>query len=203
MILADSLGQNIRYIHNTDTFFFPGCTISALKHKLLSGEIDITKYQYINLIIGTNDLTPKSVWFHFKREIKKGNSGFNLPIHLPTATPVITSAYTDLVLTIRRYNSNAKLIVYGILPRPFDNHRNKAHHTEVNVELNRICKDNNIIFVKTNKPFMRYGIPRPELFSDGLHLSTKGNRHLNRLISNTVNNLRSDRNTQLNNQQRD
>ena len=93
LILADSLGANIRYIHNTDTFFFRGCTINVLKHKLLSGEIDITQYQYISLIIGTNDLTPKSVWFHYKREIKKGNSGFNLPIHIPTATPVITSAY--------------------------------------------------------------------------------------------------------------
>ena len=61
LVLSDSLGRNIRYIYQTDTFFFPGCTINALANKIASGEIDIRKYKYITLRIGTNDLGPKSV----------------------------------------------------------------------------------------------------------------------------------------------
>ena len=93
LVLSDSLGRHIRYIYNTDTFFFPGCTINSLAHKITSGEIDITKYRYITLIIGTNDIGPKFIWKFYRRQIKRGKLGRNLPIHSTTAIPVILSAY--------------------------------------------------------------------------------------------------------------
>lgn len=191
LVLSDSLGRNIRYIHRTDTFFFPGCTIGALAHKIRSGEVNIKKYTYITLIIGSNDLGPKSSWKFFKREKKLGHSGFNLPIHSQTPIPVLLSAYQNLVAVIRKYNPKCTLICFAILPRPFDHHRNKQHHTDTNKQLLKLCDKNNLIFVKSWNSYLKFGKPVSELFSDGLHLSVKGNRQLNKLISNTVNSHRS------------
>ena len=191
LVLSDSLGRNIRYIYRTDTFFFPGCTLNALANKIASGEIDIRKYKYITLIIGTNDLGPKSVWNFYKREKKRGRSGTNLPVHGQTPVPVLLSAYQNLISTIKHYNSTCILISFAILPRPFDHHRNKQHHTDTNRALSILCDKNNLIFVKTYNSYLKFGRPKPDFFSDGLHLSAKGNRQLNRLISNRINVIRA------------
>ena len=42
LVLSDSLGHHIRYIFNTNRFFFPGCTINSLVCKIRTGKIDVT-----------------------------------------------------------------------------------------------------------------------------------------------------------------
>ena len=191
LVLSDSLGRNIRYIYQTDTLFFPGCTINALAHKIASGEVNIRKYKYITLIIGTNDLGPKSVWKFYKREKRLGHSGHNLPVHGQAPIPVLLSAYQNLISTIRYHNPTCILISFAILPRPYDHHRNRLHHADTNRELSKFCEIKKIIFVKTYNSFLKFGRPIEDFFSDGLHLSAKGNRRLNRLISNAVNGHRA------------
>ena len=194
LVLADSLGREIRYIYHTDTLFFPGCTINALTHKISSGEVNILKYKYITLLIGTNDLAPKFVWKHYKKHIKEGKTGLNLPIHSPNPIPVIIGAYANLIKVIQSLNPNCILFSLAILPRPYDHHRNKGHHVQVNKQLSTVCTRRNVVFVKTSNAFITFGYPKSELFSDGLHLSKKGNRKLNSLISNNVNRFRSKEN---------
>ena len=190
LVLSDSLGRNIRYIYKTDTFFYPGCRIGTIEAKIASGEIQIRKYSYITLLVGTNDLSPASIWKFYKREKNAGRSGHNLPFHINNPPPAIVCAYRKLLETIKFFNPNCKIIVCGLLPRPYDNHRNKGHHTEVNKEIAKLCNDCNSIFVRTNTSFLKFGSPCEDLFSDGLHLSTKGNRLLNKIISNNINLLR-------------
>ena len=191
LVLSDSLGRHIRYIFNTNTFFFPGCTINSLAHKIRTGEIDVTQYKYITLLIGTNDIGPKFIWKFYRKEIKRGNLGKNLPFHTTTPIPVITSAYQNLVHAIKDRNPSCILVSFAILPRPYDHHRNKQNHTDTNKALQNLCEKNNIIFVKTFNSFLKFGYPIEEYFCDGLHLSLKGNRQLNKLISNIVNGHRA------------
>lgn len=194
LILSDSLGRNIRYIGNTDTQFFPGCIINGLAHKINSGEIDISKYSYISLIIGTNDLGPKYIWKFYKKQKILGKTGRNLPHHNQTPIPVILSAYQNLFDTVKKFNPVCAIFCFGILPRPYDHHRNQRHHTDTNRQLLKLCKKNDIIFVITHTSFLKFGSPIEELFADGLHLSIKGNRQLNRLIVNATNSHKAQQN---------
>lgn len=193
LVLSDSLGRNIRYIYRTDTFSFPGCTVTRLADKISTGQLNIDKYKYITLIIGTNDLGPKSIWNFYKKEKKLGRSGLNLPIHHQTPIPVLLNAYQHLIAVIRKRNPTCILITFGILPRPYDHLRNKRHHTDTNRQLSKLCEENKLIFVKTSNSYLKFGIPVSDLFCDGLHLSIKGNRQLNKLISNTINIHRAQR----------
>lgn len=197
LILSDSLGRNIRYIGNTDTLFFPGCIINGLAYKIKSGEVNISKYSYISLIIGTNDLGPKYIWKYYKKQKTLGKSGLNLPFHNQTAIPVILSAYLNLFQTVKRSNPSCTIFCFGILPRPYDHHRNQRHHTDTNHQLRKLCEKNDITFVITHTSFLKFGSPIEELFADGLHLSIKGNRQLNKLIINAINSLKSRQNKNL------
>ena len=172
----------------------PGCTINALTYKISSGEVNIVKYKYITLLIGTNDLAPKFIWKSYKRQIKEGKTGLNLPIHSPNAIPVIIGAYANLIKVIKSLNPNCTLISLAILPRPYDHHRNKGHHVQVNKQLSSLCIREQVVFMKTSNAFISFGYQKSELFLDGLHLSKKGNRKLNSLISNKVNSFRSKEN---------
>lgn len=190
LILSDSLGRNIRTIYKTDLLFYPGCTINALAHKVSTGEININNYNYIVLLIGTNDLAPKDTWKFYKSEKKQGRSGENLPQHITTPIPVISSAYLNLFDSIIQRNDNCNIFALGIPPRPYDNHRNKYHHIEVNKELSRICHLKNITFIKSDSSFLKFGKIIEELFIDGLHFTSDGSERISRLIECTINRQR-------------
>ena len=191
LILSDSLGRNIRNIYKTNTQFFPGCTINALAHKISSGEIDISYYTYIILLIGTNDLAPKDVWKFYKNEKKQGKSGENLPSHNPTPIPVLGSSFLNLFNTIKNHNNYCKIFCVGIPPRPYDNHRNYHHHIDANTELKRISELENVIFIKSYTSFIKYGKIIQTLFVDGLHFTAQGSEKISRLIEGAINTQRS------------
>ena len=192
LILSDSLGRNVPYMYNTDKLFFPGCTIGALTNKIETGEVQIVKYNYIIILIGTNDLGPKDVWSFYRSEIRKGRSGRNLPYHNPTAIPVLASLYHKLIATIKGLNPSIRLAFLGLLPRPYDHHRNKQHHVDANYVLKQECDQTNTTFVPTFRSFLKYGKPVDELFIDGLHPSPKGVLQLYEIISYTINCFRSE-----------
>ena len=189
-ILSDSLGRNIRNIYKTKLLFFPGCTINALAHQISAGEIDITNYIYIVLLIGTNDLAPKEVWKFYKTEKKKGKSGENLPPHTTTPIPVLSSSFTNLFDTIKNHNNLCKVFSIGLPPRYYDNHRNYHHHIDTNIELKRICELKSIIFIQSYGLFIKYGKIIENLFADGLHFTAQGSEKMSRLIECKVNTQR-------------
>lgn len=191
LVLTDSLARNVTYIEKTDKLFFPGCTIGALTHKIESGSIQIGKYDYIIVLIGTNDLSSKDIWAFYKSEVRQGRSGSNLPYHSPIAIPVLACLYRKLITTIRAFNPNARLAFLGLLPRPFDHHRNKEHHIQANYILKNLCDELHTSFVQTHRSFMKYGKPIEELFIDGIHPSPKGTVQLREMIINTINGFRS------------
>ena len=191
LVLIDSLGKNLPCMYNTDKQSFSGCTIGSLNHKITSGQIYINHYKYIIILIGTNDLAPKDIWSFYKSQRRQGKSGANLPAHNPTAIPVLESLYLQLIATIQQRNHNCYLAFLGLLPRPYDHHRNKDHHVDTNRKLKNICVDKNITFVPTHNSFLKYGLPIEDLFCDGIHLSPKGTIQLHEIISNTINGFRS------------
>ena len=192
LLLSDSLGRNVPYMYKTDKLFFPGCTIGALTHKIENGEIQVARYKYIIILIGTNDLGPKDVWSFYRSEVRKGRSGTNLPYHIPTAIPVLASLFQKLITTIKVLNPNIYLAFLGILPRPYDHHRNKQHHVDANYILKQTCDQTNTTFVPTHRSFIKYGKPIDELFIDGLHPSQKGVLQLHEIITYTVSCFRSE-----------
>ena len=191
VILSDSLGRNFRRIYKTDLYFYPGCTINALDHKISSGEVFISNYKYIVVLIGTNDLAPKEIWKFYKAEKRQGRTGENLPIHTTTPISELSSSFLNLFDTIRNHNNTCQILAVGIPPRPYDNHRNMLHHIDANNELSNICEQKNIIFLKSYILFIKYGNILEDLFADGLHLTSKGSEKLSRLIEGAINCQRS------------
>ena len=187
VFLSDSLGRNVRYIYKTDVLYYPGCTIGALREKISTSEIRIQKYRYINILIGTNDLTPKFVWSSYKRQVRQGKTNIVLPTHIPKAHPVIEASYRLLIDSIQERNPTAKINIIAILPRPYDYEVNKKNTVAINDILERIALDNGCVFIRSFKSFTKCGIPKKEFYEDGLHVTAKGNRQLNKLIANVVN----------------
>ena len=116
-------------------YYFFGLHHWSPQSQIACGEVNITEYKYITILIGTNDLAPKDVWSFYVKEKKLGRSGENLPFHVLTPIPLLTCRYQTLISTIRKLNTNCKLGFLGILPRPYDHHRNKIHHVEANRQL--------------------------------------------------------------------
>lgn len=192
LFLSDSIGKHVLPIFRTDILFFSGCTIGALNHKISCGEVNISGYNYITILIGTNDLAPKDIWSFYVKEKRLGKSGENLPFHILTPIPLLTCRYQTLISTIKNLNPNCKLGFLGILPRPYDHHRNRIHHVEVNQQLQRICTESEITFMRTHTSFLKFGKPIDDLFADGLHLSHKGSLQLRELVLITINRFRSE-----------
>ena len=139
-----------------------------------------------------NDLAPKDVWSFYVKEKKLGRSGENLPFHVLTPIPLLTCRYQTLISTIKRLNTNCKLGFLGILPRPYDHHRNKIHHVEANRQLQTICMESEISFIRTHTSFLKFGKTIDNLFIDGLHLNYNGSLQLRKLIFTTINRFRSE-----------
>ena len=170
IILTDSLGKNFRHLSRAVAVAVPGATISSLSTKLQT--LKLSSYKVILILVGTNDLTPKSVWVWYKMKLRKGQSTVkNLPRHPKTPPEAIKSEYRNLLEGIRQENPNIFILVSAILPRPFDFPENKNYLYEVNRELESLCLEfNACYFLKSFKP-----IPRPTHFAeDGLHLSQQG-----------------------------
>ena len=100
-IIGDSLLKWVRGLKYTDTQATPGLTLSWAFDRLQQGIIDVSKYQIVLLLIGTNDLD--------------------------SSTPSdIGEKMLDILNLIKRINPQARLAVCGLLYRPQDFEKDMA-----------------------------------------------------------------------------
>ena len=125
-------------------------------------EIDTRGYGCIILLLGT-------------KNIETTNSPADM-----------SQKYSSLLNAISIPNTNAKIVVLSILPRPKDFEYLNEKTTEFNSALKALAHDKKCDFQNIYKSFMCRGkkVPNEDMFSRrcGLHPSTKGNKLLRALI---------------------
>lgn len=188
VIVADSLCQNLRYLKKADVYSFSGCRIKNLIHKIKFNMIDISNYKVVLINIGTNDLiTDKSIWFAYSTQVKKNVpiEDIVLPPHQPSKINIVVSHYKELLDVVRDKNTKAKIIVTGILPRPYDFSVNRQYLMNINAALeDMVSSYRNSYFHRTQCCFIKSKVPKPECFLfDGLHLSPAGTKLLRDIFS--------------------
>ena len=75
---------------------------------------------------------------------------------------------------------NARILISSILPRlrDFEETNDKIRSMNNDLEHNSI---RHTFFIRTCGPFLRGGIPRDEMYRDGLHLTVRGNLQLRQM----------------------
>ena len=180
IFITDSIGQNFRHLSRALPLSIPGATISNITEKI--SNLPLEKYRVILLLVGTNYLTPKSLWQWYKRfKIENKGKEIILPHHTTTPVEGIVEHYKQLLKVIKTKNPNIFIMVSEILPRPFDFKQNKEYLNEVNIAIERVCKESNVYFIYSHKPLMKYGSLKENYFDwDGLHLSEEGSKVMQR-----------------------
>lgn len=165
-IISDSMAKYVTGINSTKVVPFPGINVSRLTNKIRNGVVDM-KSKYVILHVGTND------------------------VNTLTASE-ICSSFNDLITTIRQ-NYGCKILISSILPRPIDFEVNGMKIKEINKALERLCKERQIQFVPSYRPFLKEGLPRRDLFAiwdGGLHLNLEGTRRLRHVFISLVQRLK-------------
>lgn len=180
LILTDSLGVNLNYIYKADIITKRGYSIDDLSR--LVSRLDINKYTCIILLIGTNDLTDKQIWFQYLKN--KGKLNFRLQPHPTTDVYLLKIKFTKLIDLLKSKNPNIKIELSPIIPRPFDYDVNLNYLKAVNNMLQELCKSKNCYHDRTLiTSFLKSGKPDNKLFfTDGLHLSQQGTDKLIRIF---------------------
>lgn len=167
-ILSDSMAKHVTGVRDTIIQSFPGATISKLQQFIASKKASIN-YKYTILLIGTNDI----------------------PSHRSVGE--IMSFYENLITFIKS-NSNTKLIVSAIIPRPCDLKYDPSERRvkDMNRELKSLFKRRKLQFVHTYI-FVLNNRPIRSLFAvndGGLHLNLESIRKLRHFFNNTVAHLK-------------
>lgn len=163
------MAKHVTGVRDTIIQSFPGATISKLQQFIASKKASIN-YKYTILLIGTNDI----------------------PSHRSVGE--IMSFYENLVTFIKS-NSNTKLIVSAIIPRPCDLKYDPSERRvkDINLELKSLCKRRKLQFLHTYRIFLSNNRPIRSLFAvndGGLHLNLEGIRKLRHFFINTVAHLK-------------
>lgn len=164
--MSDSIAKHVANIRDTKVCAFPGINVSRLTKKVSNGLVDLNS-DYIILHVGTNDINSLTV-------------------------PEICAAYSDLISVVQQ-KSLCKILVSSVLPRPIDFEINGNKVKNLNNSLCKLCKNRHVTFIRSNKPFLAYGIPRREYFATrdgGLHLNLEGTRRLRQFFINTLTQLK-------------
>ena len=168
--------RNLRHIYKADIIAKRGYGIDRLRKYI--EHLDINQYEGILIIIGTNDLTDKQVWFQYLKEKHKPN--YKLKAHATTNVSILKARYQLLIDLIKSKNPNIKIELSPIIPRLFDYEVNLQYLKQVNNMIKELCRTKNCYHDRTLiKSFLKSGKPDPELYDrDGLHLSLKGSDKL-------------------------
>ena len=182
IFITDSIGKNFRHLTRALSLSIPGATISKIKERIPN--IPLEKYKVVLLLVGTNDLTPKSLWQWYKKtKLENKGKEITLPHHTTTPVDRIVEHYKLLLEVVKMKNPHIFIMASAILPRPFDFKQNKNYLIEVNKALEKLCKELNVYFVYSYKPLMKYGSPKENYFDcDGLHLSQDGSKVMQRFF---------------------
>ena len=180
LILMDSLGSDVRHVYRADIRARKGNTIDDIRHYVERTEIH--EYKCIIIIIGTNDLTDKKIWFRYLKH--KHERNYQLEPHPTTSIPILRSKYIKLIDTIKSKISKIAIELAPIIPRLFDYTTNLSYMKDVNNMIKDLCTTNHIYHDRTLiKSFLKGGKPDPELYyKDGLHLSQKGTIKLRSIL---------------------
>ena len=137
---------------------FRGDSISKLTNRIKTKEADLSKFDFVILHVGTNDIANKASFEH------------------------IISDYGNLIGVCRNVKPSLKIVVSAIIPRPVDHEITDGIIRQVNTHLNNVMsKDMNFRFICTYKPFTHCGKVKRELFAKrdgGLHLNFEGTNRL-------------------------
>ena len=128
IVISDSMLKNCLLPKHSDLYAVGGATVSTLYRSLVHGNIPVQDYQLIIVHIGTNDYGNDEV------------DNFKCNIDL-------------LVRTIHRLNSNAKIVLSGIIPRPRDHVSSKATIKHMNNIMKKYaaCRQSFVKYFKTYK----------------------------------------------------
>ena len=100
-------------------------------------------------------------------------------------TGAILSAFNNLISSIRR-KSDTMIVISSILPRPKDHSSYGDWVKNVNKGLVQLSKDRKVRILYTYRPFLKYCLPKHEMFAitdRGLHLNTESTRRLRQFFN--------------------
>ena len=184
LILMDSMGTDVRHLYRADIIAKKGCTIERLERKIQA--IDIGKYKCIIIVIGTNDLSHKNVWFEYQR--KKNTLNYKLEPHPTTDVDILKDRYKSLLNSIKSRNPSIMIELSPIIPRLFDYDINLSYLKSVNNMIKELCRTYHHEHDRTLiTAFLKCGKPDPTLYlNDGLHLNGAGTDKLIRILRSKV-----------------
>ena len=170
VLVTDSLGRDMECLHAT-TKAFPGATLESMLDEVPN--LQLERFQYILLLVGTNDLTAKSIWLWYKSRVRKNIKVNHLPMHSKTPVHRIVNDYKVLIRAIKAKNRLIKIMVSAILPRRFDYFINRGYLKNINKALKAMCRRyRRCEFIPGYKPFVRNRKLRKDFYRwDGLHLN--------------------------------
>ena len=142
----------VRYIPYTEVQSYPGATVEKLTEYVENGIAVTAAYQYIIIHIGTNNIKSSTV-------------------------EDMILAYKALLSSVWGYNPKADILLSAILPRPVDFLILGDKVKLFNTKISSLATETKCTFLKTYRPFLKFGRPIRELFAQrdgGLHLNQAG-----------------------------
>ena len=161
-------------------------------NKRLTTELINNSHPFVIYSSGANDLMqligtdPYSVIVHYKKRNEKPNYNYALNnVKDNKILKQVIDRINNNFAMIKKFNINSTLIVLGAyIPLSLREHRMadfKALIDNYNIELRKLCSDNNAIFIDTNEIGYKYNTSK-----NNFHISTKGHKHLAHLIMNSI-----------------
>ena len=180
LVLMDSIGTDVRHVYKADIIARKGNKIDDIRKYV--ERIEIEQYKSAIIIIGTNELTDKSVWFRYCKHRHEPN--FRLGPHPTANISTLKLKYIKLIDAIKYKNPTIAIELSPILPRLFDYEVNLSFMKDVNNMIRDLSSSYNFHHDRTLiKAFLKGGKPDPELYYiDGLHLSQKGSNKLSQIL---------------------
>ena len=163
--MSDFITKYVDNIRHCEVIAFPNININALTHKIPAKNLILNR-EFTICHVGTNSIETK-------------NAG------------EILSCYNNLISVIRQ-NNHTQFFISAILPRPKDPSSLGDRVKLVNTKLKPLCRERNVQFLHTFRPFLKNCQPIKELYAvndQGLHLNLEGVRRLRQFIINSVVNL--------------
>ena len=190
LVLSSSLLRHLdrNAINNCKIIPRPGKTYRTMDEEIRRGKINIANFKVIAFLLGTNDIDGA---VYCKYGIVGYNRQYRKPI-LPKRFVDMDSVKNDflrLMDTVRTLNSQATILILGLLPRLGDWVWSKALCIELNDFLQvwcceQIAEGRRAIFFPSYKFFQKGGEPLREYYRwDGVHLSNEGSSGLSNFCS--------------------
>ena len=169
MVLCDSIGKYLDEIRDGVKQSFRGAGLAYIKHMIDTEYLylyDINRFSHIILHFGTNDVQKYSV-------------------------DVTTCKFRNFIYSVRRKNPDISISISSVLPRPTYVHILGEKVVAINNRLVRICKEEQVPFIKYFRRFLHQGKPKRDLFSirDALHLYDTGGLQLKLCFMHVISHL--------------